>query len=170
MSFQRDFSWQKAYMPHVKRLLGEALFREGDWAEDALENSDLLVLRLDGCRVGCRIRRPKYFLRYPNDFTIRGLRHYEYGEGRATEMFKIMEGWGDYLFYGFAGSADRLKAAHLIDLSALRDHFSQPGTELPLLIPNGDGTFFHSFDIREYAELVVTRWVPPSQVPAEVVA
>src|SRR5258708_886106 len=128
MSFGVDMEWQRGYLPHVKRLLGEALLREGTAEEDMAEATDFITLRLDAIRIGCRIRRPEYFQRYPNDVTLRAWRD----SGATTELAKILEGWGDYLFYGFASveREGRLRAARVLDLRIFRwwyaDHDGPP--------------------------------------------
>ena len=66
--------------------------------EDAERNTDLMVLRLDAVRIGCRVRKYKYLRQYGSEFTIRAGRP----SGVKTELTKIIEGWGDYFFYGFS--------------------------------------------------------------------
>ena len=55
-------------------------------------------------RIGCRVRRYQYLKQYGNEFTIRaGL-----PSGAKTELTKIIEGWGDYFFYGFSNEAESM--------------------------------------------------------------
>ncbi len=81
-----------------------------------------MVLRMDAIRIGCRVRKYCYFKEYPDEFTIRSSRP----NGNKTELAKILEGWGQYLFYGFANEANAaLCAWRLIDLNFFRLWFSR---------------------------------------------
>src|SRR3990167_9164949 len=94
----RDCQWQRACLPEMKRIVGECLIGEAPLEEDARRNTDLIVLRLEAVRVGCRVRRAIYLARYGHEFTIRQDRP----SGAQSELEKIVAGWGDYLLYGFA--------------------------------------------------------------------
>ena len=96
--FDQDFAWQRGLIPEIKRILANYLICEAPAEEDMQHNTDLIVLRLDTVRVACRMRRYGYLDRYANEFTIRVSRP----SGDKTELAKILEGWGDYVFYGFA--------------------------------------------------------------------
>lgn len=146
MSFDRDFDWQRGLIPEIKRILANYLIAEAPAAEDMQRNTDLIVLKLDTVRVACRLRRYKYLASYGDQFTIRTSRP----SGAQTELSKMLSGWGDYIFYGFAtpdGTA--LDAWLLGDLSVFRlwHHRElwaggRPGEERS----NGDG----SSDFRAY--------------------
>jgi hypothetical protein len=93
------------------------LIGEASEEEDALRNTDLIVLRLEAVRIACRIRRYEYMARYGDEFTIRCDRP----RGTKTELAKIIEGWGDYFFYGFAAAeGDNLARWLLGDLKVFR--------------------------------------------------
>ena len=51
---------------------------------------------------GADVRKFKFSEAYPNEFTIRTVRP----SGAQTELGKIIEGWGDYFFYGFADAQE----------------------------------------------------------------
>lgn len=123
MPFDRDFDWQRALIPQIKRVCANYLIGEAPVQEDMERNTDLIVLRLDPIRVACRLRRYDYLLRrgaqgpYADQFTIRSGRP----SGVRTELQKVLSGWGDYLFYGFASSdGGELAAWVLGDLSVFR--------------------------------------------------
>ena len=59
---------------------------------------DLVILKARSMAIGVRVRRPGYAERFPGQFTIRSHRE----SGAKTELRKIVEGWGDWLFYGHA--------------------------------------------------------------------
>lgn len=117
MSFRDDFNWQRELIPQVKQVLAQYLIVEAPFEEDADHNTDLIVLRLDTVRVACRLRTFDFVNRYPDDFTIRAARP----SGTKTELAKVIEGWGDYLFYGFANEAKTGLVAWLLgDLKVFR--------------------------------------------------
>lgn len=139
-------------MRQVKAILGAYLIAEAPMEEDAKRNTDLIVLRLDAVRVACRIRTHEYLARYPDEFTIRAGRP----NGTKTELAKIIEGWGDYLFYGFTDADQTRLAAWLLgDLRVFRlwlmDQTRANGGKLPGAgKDNTDGSSdFRAFRINE---------------------
>jgi hypothetical protein len=128
MSFDRDFDWQRALIPRVKQVLANYLIAEAPFEEDARHNTDLIVLKLDTVRVACRLRRADYAIRYPDEFTIRSRRP----SGAETELAKMLSGWGDYVFYGFADPAGTdLNGWVLGDLKVFRIWHSRTLAALP---------------------------------------
>lgn len=120
--WQADKKWSDRFLPEIKAILGTHLIGEPPIEEDAERNTDLMVLRMEAIRIGCRIRRHKFLAKYGNEFTIRAGRT----SGVKTELTKIIEGWGDYFFYGFA-DAERpnLVAWFLSDLRVFRVWFNR---------------------------------------------
>jgi len=117
MTWQEDKRWSDRFLPQIKRILGDLFIGEAEQEEDAERNTDLIVLKLEPLRFGCRIRRNEYLERYGGEFTIRAGRP----SGAKTELTKIIEGWGDYLFYGFSDVEEKLLAKWtIIDLKAFR--------------------------------------------------
>ena len=112
-----DKRWSDKFLPEIKRILGEYLLSEPPAEEDAEHNTDLMVLRMDAVRIGCRIRKYQYLGTYGNEFTIRAGRP----SGAKTELTKIIEGWGDYFFYGFSDEKDEHLSQWILgDLKAFR--------------------------------------------------
>lgn len=159
--WESDKRWSDRFLPELKRILGEHLIGEPPVQEDMERNTDLIVLRMDAVRIACRVRKYAYLRRYPNEFTIRAGRP----SGAKTELTKIVEGWGDFLIYGFSDAAERdLAAWTLVDLSALRlwvnRHMATHGGKLPCSIkPNVDGSStFAAFSLATAPDgLVVAR-------------
>lgn len=119
-NFAADKRWSDRFLPEIKRILGEHLIDEAPFEEDAQHNTDLMVLRLKLIRIGCRVRRAKYHAQYADEFTIRSDRP----SGAETELSKVVDGWGDYFFYGFSDSAETdLQDWMLGDLDVFRDWF-----------------------------------------------
>jgi hypothetical protein len=116
-TWQADKRWSDRFLPEIKSILGVHLIGEPPVEEDAERNTDLMVLRMEAVRIGCRVRRHKYLAKYADEFTIRAGRP----SGAKTELTKIIEGWGDYFFYGFTDAAEDALAAWLLgDLRAFR--------------------------------------------------
>ena len=114
--WEKDKRWSDKYFPEIKRALGEYLICEPtDFNEDRDRNTDLTVFDIRAVRIACRIRKEAYREKYGHEFTIRSGRP----TGRETELAKIIRGWGDYLFYGFADE-HRLIQWLIGDLNAFR--------------------------------------------------
>jgi len=119
MSWQGDKGWADQFMPDIKSVLGRHLLGEASLTEDAKHATDLVVLQMKDLRIAVRMRRRKYAenQHYLGQFTIRTERR----SGVKTELAKLIEGWGDYYFYGFEGLHDgQLGIWHLIDLKEFR--------------------------------------------------
>lgn len=101
-TWEKDKKWSDKFLPEIKRILGEHLIGEPPIEEDQERNTDLIVLKMEAVRIGCRVRKYKYIERYSNEFTIRAGRP----SGVKTELTKIIEGWGDYFFYGFSNKQE----------------------------------------------------------------
>lgn len=99
-NWQRDKADTDRYLPEVAAILGVYLLGEPAPVEDQLHATDLTVLQVNGVRIAVRIRKFADWRDYQNEFTIRARRP----SGIKTEMRKIMEGWGDLYFYGFANA------------------------------------------------------------------
>jgi len=140
--WEKDKAWSDRYLPAMKRILGEHLIGEAPLEEDIHRNTDLIVLRMQAVRIGCRVRRHDYLAQYGNEFTIRCAR-----DNAKTELTKILEGWGDFFFYGFAADAGQtLSKWTILDLSQFRLWFSrrlykmQPNEMPGKLLRNHDGS------------------------------
>ena len=168
--FSQDFDWQRNYLDHMREIAGRVLLTEASFEEDAKRNTDLIVLKMDAVRIGCRVRQHAYLERYGDEFTIRSRRT----SGAKTELEKILEGWGDYLIYGFAHpTAARLCAWLVADLAVFRAWFvrralGSPKGEVPgVLCDNHDGTFFRAFSLADLpSELVLARGTYPDSLEA----
>ena len=167
-SFDSDFSWQRRFIPEMKRIVGEHLIGEAPDEEDMQRNTDLVVLKLDAVRIACRVRRNQYLQNYADEFTIRTSRPSEI----RTELSKIIEGWGDYILYGFSNpTEDALTSWCLGSLGVFRLWFNRelwkgehPGIEQQ----NRDGSSqFRAFNIDDLPEeFVVARKLQQTLEPA----
>ncbi len=118
---QKRFEWQEQFLPEVKKIVGPLLLMEAPLEIDQTQATDLMVLTGKDMRIGCRMRGAGYADQYPWDFTVRS----RYDTGTETELHKIMQGWGDWMFYGHAAAEDSTDIVRwlLIDLEAFRVHF-----------------------------------------------
>ena len=156
--WQHDQRWADRFVPEVKHVLGFYLIGRADQDEDQLHNTDLVVLKMDSVRVACRIRRNEFLLKYPYEFTIRAGRP----SGAKTELAKVIEGWGDYLFYGFADAGENSLAAWFLgDLGVFRGWYSDAlirsnGHPPGRLRFNRDGSSsFHAFELKDMPDSFV---------------
>jgi len=118
----KDYEWSRQFLPTIKEVLGRHLISEAPLEEDLKHATDLIVLRLEAIRIGCRIRRNKWFAPYGHEFTIRSDRP----NGAQTELAKVYRGWGDYYIYGFAGAGDdHLIGTFVGNLDVFRTWFAQ---------------------------------------------
>ena len=115
--WQADKRWSDRFLPEIKSILGVHLIGEPPVEEDAERNTDLMVLKLDAVRIGCRVRKHKFLSRYSDEFTMRCGRP----SGTKTELTKVIEGWGDYFLYGFCDAGERSLSAWMLgDLKVFR--------------------------------------------------
>ena len=142
VSWRTNKAWSDQFVPEIKRVLGECLIDAGTTEEDQSQNTDLITMRLPGnLRIACRIRKYEYLKAYSDEFTLRC----SVPSGVETEIDKLLAGWGDYLFYGFAGASQQHLAAWLIgDLHVFRrwihGYVQQFGDWPGELQTNGDGS------------------------------
>ena len=147
-----DKKWSDRFLPEIKRVLGENLIGEPPIEEDQERNTDLVVLKMESVRIGCRVRRHKYFSGYGDEFTIRAGRP----TGAKTEITKIIEGWGNYFFYGFSDKEEiNLSSWVLCDLNVFRLWFNRQLQKCNGRVPGDNrknkdnSSFFLAFNILE---------------------
>lgn len=164
-----DMKWEEDHIATMKQIIGPRLMVKSPLEVDRKEAADLLVLEGKNMKVGCRVRRPGAFERFPNDFTIRSRRD----SGARTELSKILAGWADWLFYGhgFSENHERYGDIHawmIVDLKVFRRVLAGHGSNILLgrpgvnirccEIPNdGDGTHFACYDVTSFPK----KMMPP---------
>jgi hypothetical protein len=139
------FQWQAQFIPAMKGIVGRYLVAEGSPEQDAQQNTDLIVLRLDGeVRVACRVRGYEQYRKlYGDQFTIRC----DLPNGWPTELNKLLSGWGDYLLYGFGPKRTQFAVGRfapwtLARLDVFRQHYRHG---MGRRKRNHDGTEFLAF-------------------------
>ena len=157
-SWQHDKRWSDRFLPEIRGILGRYLITEPPVEEDAERNTDLMVLKLDAVRIGCRVRKYQYLRQYGHEFTIRAGRP----SGAKTELTKIIEGWGDYFFYGFSDEKEERLAQWILgDLKALRiyvnreimaNHGKMPGQKNNNI---DNSSYFYSFEYSKIPNFII---------------
>ena len=167
--WQNDKRWSDKFLPEIKQILGLYLIGEPPIEEDQERNTDLIVLKMDAVRIACRVRRHQYLERYGDELTIRAGRP----SGVKTELTKIIEGWGDYIFYGFSNIDETaleqwflgcLKAFRLWYMSELAkcNAMNFPGQKKC----NGDNSsFFYSFKCHEIPNFIKAKRPHENPIP-----
>jgi hypothetical protein len=156
-----DKKWSDRFIPIIKPILGQYLIGEPPIEEDMERNTDLIVLKMEPLRIACRIRRPKFYFDHPeyrDEITIRT----ERPNGYKTELTKIIEGFGDFFFYGFSNKEENsLVAWKLCKLSVFRVWFMRELSKLDkgktpgIGKENGDNSSkFRAFKVGEIPSFV----------------
>lgn len=113
---EHDLRLERRFSPTLKAILGNQFIVQ-DSAEDTRGGTDFVVWTLSALRVAVRLRTHPFFVRYPNQFTIRWSRP----SGIDTEIHKIRQGLVDYFLYGFVDETEAHIIAYFIgDLSIFR--------------------------------------------------
>lgn len=163
--------WSDQFIPEIRRIVGAHLLSVAPDHLDMRQATDLLMLDGRDVRIAARVRRHGYAGRYPYDFTIRS----RLPSGSPTELAKIVNGDGDWLFYGHANAAETGFALWwLLDLRAFRAGLiRQASNGFPISSGdrrNPDGTCFKWFDIRSFPNepplVLATSGLRPAQAIA----
>jgi hypothetical protein len=170
VTWETDKAWSDRFVPEIKSILGGVLIDAADPDDDALRNTDLITLTLrGGVRVACRIRKHHYLSKYGDEFTIRCSRP----SGTETEIDKLLSGWGDYLFYGFADETESRLAAWLVgDLHVFRRwlhrYYQAYGESPGDMRRNHDGSSaFFAFGIYDVGRGFIVAQCERTRVPSE---
>lgn len=98
-------------------------FIKKDVELDLKQGTDFTVFTLNPITVAVRLRTFDYYLRYPDEFTIRWSRP----SGVITEIHKIRLGLVNYIFYGFVDKSERNLIKYFIgDLTVFRQFEPKP--------------------------------------------
>ena len=119
-NFENDKKRVDKFEPQIKSICGQVFIKTAPKRIDCEEATDLIVLEIDPIRIACRVRHHKFLNYYDDEFTIR----YDRPSGAKTELEKILNGWCDYNFYGFADKSDTYVEQWIIgDLNVFRDEY-----------------------------------------------
>lgn len=152
-AYRIDRGWSDLMCDEIRRIVGPYLLRPTTFELDTKYAADFFVFTAKDMTIAARVRRPGYAARYQFDFTLRSRRD----NGAKTELSKVIDGWGDWFFYGHATEDNTIDGWRLIDLQVFRATLIRrrkllsKGREKN----NGDGTHFMAFDIREFPENLI---------------
>lgn len=156
MGYESDRAWSDRFIPAMRQIIGPFLLEQSSFDVDTKQATDLVVLRARDHMIAARVRRHGYADRYPFEFTIRSHRD----SGAKTELEKLVDGWGDWMFYAHSdAAATGFTRWWLIDLHAwraalIRDSaYRSSGRNSGIAWKqqdNRDGTRFVAFDLRSF--------------------
>lgn len=149
--YHHERKWSDKFLIPIARELGETFIVPAPAKEDMCQNTDLIVFKHRNHTYAARVRRHQYS-KFKDDFTIRcGA----LGEGK-TEFDKIMDGFGDYMFYGISNEdEDGFSCYSIIDLNVFRVHQEKIKGDLN---ENQDGTKFLAYKYDSFPkELIVIQ-------------
>lgn len=148
MAYRNDRDFGDSWIPAIKRIVGPRLMSITPDEIDCKQAADLMVFTARDMKIAARVRRHGFAGRYPYEFTIRARRD----SGAETELSKIVNGWGDWMFYGHSDAEGKqFELWWLIDLHAFRAALIRDRGSLKYGDkPNGDGTYFKWFDLRSF--------------------
>ena len=150
--FDDDLWWQAHWTRQLRGFIGPYILRAATFEEDCKEATDLIVLRAEGFRIACRIRKPGqgYADKYPREITFTSRRE----SGAPCEWDKMIVGeWADWFCYAHATTASpqeggTLRPAFIIDLHQTRQYFrDNPSPERPNKDPVGKRCWFRFYNV-----------------------
>ena len=150
-TYRVNRSWSDRFLPDIRKAIGGHLLSLAPDPLDWHDATDLMMLEARDMRIAARVRRPGYATRYPHQFTLRS----RLPSGAETELSKVVNGSGDWLFYGHSNAAETgLDAWSLIDLRAFRAGLIRQAANGHQIHSgdrrNADGTWFKWFDVRSF--------------------
>lgn len=153
MSYAADRAWSDQYIPRIRTIIGAHLVVAAPVENDIKQATDLMLFKARDMRVAARLRRPGYADQYPYEFTIRSHRD----SGAETELSKMIDGFGDWMFYGHASAVPgRIERWWLIDLDVWRAALIRDRESVwPREMSNRDGTYFLPFDVRHFPPAMI---------------
>jgi len=155
MPYSESRAWSDRFIDPIKRIVGPLMLEESSMEIDTQQVTDLMVMTAKDIRIAARVRDYRYMDRYPYDFTIRSK-----GAIYKTELQKIVDGWGDWMFYGFSNEArDDIARWYVISFRAFRANLIRRRSSIRYMEkPNMDGqTGLTAFDIRTFTPDILVQ-------------
>lgn len=164
-NYSENRTWSDRFIDEIKGIVGPHLLRVTPDEIDRTQAADLMVFTAQTVTIAARVRRPGYYQKYPNEFTIRA----KLKSGGETELSKIINGWGTWMFYGHSAPCEtKLAAWMLIDLNAFRASLIREARNSTYIKcgdkSNDDGSHFKWFDAGSFPRtpplLISARGIP----------
>lgn len=163
MSYATDRQWSDLKIPTIRQIVGPLLLEPAEFKVDAMQATDLIILHARDKRIAARVRRACYSERYQYEFTIRSAR----SSGAKTEITKLIEGFGDWMFYGHSDDDNGPGIGRwlVIDLNVFRANLIWHNKMSHLIYEQqrnrDNATQFIGFDIRSFiGEILVASSHP----------
>ena len=163
MGYDKDRRWSDKYIPAIKAVAGPFLLTTAPFEWDTKQATDLIVIHARDKTIAARMRRARFATQYPDEFTIR----YHRDTGTSTEYEKIVNGWADWMFYGFAATGDadgRIQRWWLLDLKVFRAHLIRRRGKVGVEKPNDDGTSLVAFNVGKFPRTIIIGRGPPEYI------
>lgn len=117
-NFEMNFEWSERFKNEIKQILyiyfNSLEFTEGTLEEDRYQCTDLISIN-NKIRISARVRRFKFYRNNYDELTLTE------NPDKKPELKKIMEGWGNYYFYGYCDKNEsRIHAWAIYDLDIFR--------------------------------------------------
>ena len=150
-NYKNNRSFSDKYISQMMDILRDVFIKVASLELDCNQATDLVILKIEGGgAIACRVRKYRYYVDYPNEFTIRcGL-----PGDKKTELHKIMAGYCDYFLYGFLGKDELVIRYWLLgSFEVFRNQITcwlDNGMEPWEYRKNSDGTEFYAFDSRDF--------------------
>ncbi len=140
-------AWSDKFIPAIQQIVGPLLLTPAPFELDTKQATDLIVLNARDMRIAARVRKPGY-TRYGQEFTVRSKSQY----GGTTELEKMVNGFGDWMFYGHSNSEETgFSLWSVINLNHWRASLIRDKSSIKMKKQqNRDGSQFCAFDIRSF--------------------
>lgn len=124
VGYKKDIKLEKKFSEQIKSILGNYFFSQNvEYDQKYATDFAIFTIPNREIRVGIRLRRYKYFLKYSEQFTIR----WERPSGVNTEIHKIRKGLVNYILYGFINEEENDIIQYFIgNLDVFRSYESKP--------------------------------------------
>lgn len=149
--FAKNVQFQHGYIMQAQYLISQYAryfirFRLADAIEDTKQSTDAVIELENKATIALRIRRYKEYGAGGKVYRDLTLRAQSKGGGQ-TELHKIRAGWCDWYFYAWLDKQNAMTEYMLIDVNRMRAAGIMAKDRR--VIPNGDGTGFVSYTIKE---------------------
>lgn len=156
IGYEKDIRLEILFSRTIKAILGMYFFSQ-DVNYDRQLATDFVIFKIPDMeiRVGVRLRRYEYFLKYPKQFTIR----WERPSGVKTEIHKIREGLVNYILYGFVDEQEKKLLQYFIaDLEVFRLHEPIP---IGIFNNNPPDSKLAAYNVTQFPKEFILKWYPP---------
>jgi hypothetical protein len=162
-SFAENLTFAARFAPAIRAIVGPCLLVPTPLSIDRSQAADFMVLTGRDVTIGARVRRNQYAATFAHEFTLCASTH----NGTPSEYDKIVAGFGDWFFYGFADTHDGKPPGfvvwYLLDLHAWRAALIRRAPIKCTLKTNPhSGKQFAAFDVTTFGDDLIIASAPPA--------